>query len=182
MGEFDYAADVLLDGFVVRGEAGFEEADVEDHIYVVGSVAEHADGFVAFGAGGDGAEGEADDAANGNAGSGKCGGGDGDPGGVDHGAGEAVFGGFVAELEDLGAGGVGLEEGMVEDGGEVFAGREGVSGEGDGVKAGEGGGGEGAQTMLLELRCVELMTRCRWHGTFAPPSHLSYGGYGWLAA
>jgi hypothetical protein len=31
-----------------------------------------------------------------------------------------VLGGFVAELEDLGAGGVGLEEGVVEDGGEVL--------------------------------------------------------------
>ena len=51
----------------------------------------------------------------------ECGGGEGDPGGVDHGTGEAVLGGLVADLEDLGTGGVGLEECVVEDGGEVLA-------------------------------------------------------------
>ena len=62
-----------------------------------------------FEAGEGGTQGEADDDAYGDAGALKGGRGEGDPGGVDHGAGEAVFGGFVAELEDLGAGGVGLE-------------------------------------------------------------------------
>ncbi len=51
MGEFDDAADVLADGFVVGGLAGFEEADVEDHVDVVGTVLENAGGFVAFGGG-----------------------------------------------------------------------------------------------------------------------------------
>jgi hypothetical protein len=45
-----------------------------------------------------------------------------------------VFGGFVAELEDLGAGRVGLEPGVVEDGGEVLRRGESVSGEGCGVE------------------------------------------------
>jgi hypothetical protein len=38
--------------------------------------------------------------------------------GVDHGAGEAVLGGLVAEADDLGAGGLGLEQCVVEDCGE----------------------------------------------------------------
>jgi hypothetical protein len=45
-----------------------------------------------------------------------------------------VFGGLVAELEDLGSGGVGFQEGVVEDGGEVLRRGEGVSGEGCGVE------------------------------------------------
>ena len=83
----------------------------------------------------------------------------GDPGGVDHGAGEAVLGGFVAELEDLGAGGVGLEEGVVEDGGEVLRGGESVSGEGCGVEVfgsvGEGiGDGQRVQKLAPSARGV----------------------------
>ena len=130
VGQLDYSTDVLLDGFVVGGLAGFEQADVHDHVDVVGSVLEDADGFVAFGAGEGGTQGEADDYAYGDAGAGEGGGGEGDPGGVDHGAGEAVVGGLVAEPEDLVAGGVGLEEGVVEDGGEVLRGGECVGGEG----------------------------------------------------
>jgi hypothetical protein len=42
----------------------------------------------------------------------------GSPDGVDHGAGEAVADGFGAEGAHLGVGGVGLEEGVVDDGGE----------------------------------------------------------------
>ncbi len=80
---------------------------------------EDADGLVALGGGQRGTEGEADDDADRDAGAGEGVGGGGDPGGVDHGAGEAVFGGLVAELEDLGAGGVGLEQRVIEDGGEV---------------------------------------------------------------
>jgi hypothetical protein len=44
------------------------------------------------------------------------------------------LGGFVAELEDLGAGGVGFEEGVVEDGSEILRGGESVCGEGFGVE------------------------------------------------
>jgi hypothetical protein len=40
----------------------------------------------------------------------------------------------VAELKDLAAGGVGFQEGVVEDGCEVFGRGEGVSGEGCGVE------------------------------------------------
>jgi hypothetical protein len=118
VGEFDDAADVLADGVVVCGLAGFQEADVEDHVDVVGAEFENSRGFVAFGGGEGGTQGEADDDAYGDAGAVEGGGGDGDPGGVDHGAGEAVLDGLVAELEDLGAGGVGLEQRMVQDCGE----------------------------------------------------------------
>jgi hypothetical protein len=45
-----------------------------------------------------------------------------------------VFGGLVAELEDLRAGCVGLQESVVEDGSEVLRRGEGVSGEGCGVE------------------------------------------------
>jgi len=60
--------------------------------------------------------------------------GDGDPSGVDHGTGEAVLGRLVAELEDLIAGGVGFEEGVVENSGKVLGGGQGVGGEGCGVE------------------------------------------------
>jgi hypothetical protein len=65
-----------------------------------------------------------------------------------------VLGGLVAELEDLGAGGVGAEEGVVEDGGEVLRGGEGVGGEGCCVElvgtVGKGiRDGKGAQELLL---------------------------------
>ncbi len=158
VGEFGYTVDVVEDGFVVAGLAGFKQADVEDHVYVVGALFEDADGLVALGAGEGCSQGEADDDADGYTGSGEGGGGDGDPGGVDHGAGEAMLGGFVADLEDLGAGGVGFEEGVVEDGGEVLSRGQGVGGEGCGVERGEGGGHdlgagsggwEGAQVVLL---------------------------------
>src|SRR5271154_1800481 len=114
MGKFDDAADVLADGLVVGGLAGFEETDVEDHVDVVGAKFEDASGLVALGAGEGGTEGEADEDANGNAGAVESGGGEGDPGGIDHGTGKTMFGGLVAELENLSAGGVGLEERVVE--------------------------------------------------------------------
>jgi hypothetical protein len=134
VGEFDYASDVLADGVVVGGLAGFEEAYVEDHVDVVGSEFEDAHGFVAFDGGEGGTQGKAYDDAYGDTGAGEGGDGDGDPDGVDHGAGEAVLGGLVAELEDLGTGGVGFEESMVEDRGEVLGRGEGVSGKGCGVE------------------------------------------------
>ena len=49
MGKLDDAADVLFDGLVVGGLAGLEQADVEDHVDVVGAVLEDADGLVALG-------------------------------------------------------------------------------------------------------------------------------------
>jgi hypothetical protein len=45
-----------------------------------------------------------------------------------------MLGGFVAELEDLIARGVGLEEGVIEDGSEVLRRGESVNGEGCGIK------------------------------------------------
>ena len=98
----------------------------------------------------------------------------GDPGRVDHGAGEAVLGGFVAELQDLGAGGVGFEQGMVEDGGKVLRGREGVGGEGCGVEAVRDRwkrirDGEGAQKCSFgdgEVRAAYFLSYCdeNWSG------------------
>jgi hypothetical protein len=45
-----------------------------------------------------------------------------------------MFGGLVAELEDLSAGGVGFDQGVVEDGGEILRRGESMSGEGCGVE------------------------------------------------
>ncbi len=98
--------------------AGFEQADVQDHVDVVGAVLEDAGGLVALGGRKRGAEGESDDHADGNAGAGERLGRGGDPEWVDHGAGEAMFGGFVAELDDLGAGRLGLEQRVIEHRGE----------------------------------------------------------------
>ncbi len=56
--------------------AGFEEADVEDHVDVVGAVLEDAGGLVALGGGEGGSEGEADDDADGDAGAVEGGGGE----------------------------------------------------------------------------------------------------------
>jgi hypothetical protein len=122
VGEFDDAVDVVVDGFVVTGLAGLEQADVEDHVDVVGAVLKDADGLVALGAGEGGSEGKADDDADGDSGAAEGGGGQRDPVGVDHGAGEAMLSGLMADLEDLGTVGVGFEQGVVEDGGEVLRG------------------------------------------------------------
>jgi len=170
VGEFDDAVNVLTDGLVVGGLAGLEEADVEDHVDVVCAVVEHVGGLFVLGGGESGAKREADDNADGDAGPLEGGGGERDPGGVDHGAGEAVFGGFVAELKDLGAGGVGFEEGVVEDGSEILWGREGVCGEGFGVEvlwAVREGIGDGQRIQKALLRRGEV---------FAPGYFLSYRG------
>ena len=82
VGEFDDAADVLTDGFVVGGLAGLEQADVQDHVDVVGAELEHATASVALGAGEGGSEGEADDDADGDAGALEGGGGERDPVGL----------------------------------------------------------------------------------------------------
>ncbi len=174
MGKFDDAADVLADGLVVGGLAGLEEADVEDHVDVVGSVLEDAGGLVALGGGECGTQGEADDDADGDAGAVESVGGERDPGGVDHGAGEAVRGGLVAELEDLRAGRVGLEECVVEYGGEVLRGGEGVSGKGVCVEVFRSVGkgiGDGQRVQNL----------CSFgEGNESPRYFLSYRGKDWL--
>ena len=76
MRELDDAVDVLADGLVVGGLAGFEQADVEDHVDVVGAVLEDAGGLVALGAGEGGAQGEADEHAYRDARAGQRGGGE----------------------------------------------------------------------------------------------------------
>jgi hypothetical protein len=136
--------DVVVDGFVVAGFAGFEEADVEDHVDFAGAVLEDADGFVALGTGERRSEGEAYEDADGDAGSGECGVREGDPSGVDHGAGKVMFGYFVADLEGVGAGGVGFEESVIEDGGEILPGGESVGCEGCCVVRWKGDGRGGA--------------------------------------
>jgi hypothetical protein len=95
---------------------------------------ENTCGFVALGGGEGGTQGEADDDTDGDPGTLEGFGGNSDPGWVDHGAGKAIFGRLVAELEDLSAVGVGLEERVVEDGREVLRGGESVCGEGCGVE------------------------------------------------
>jgi hypothetical protein len=100
----------------------------------MGAKFEDSRGLVTFGAGEPGTEGKADDGADGDAGTAEGGGSERNPRGVDHRAGEAVFRGLVAELEDLGAGGVRPEESVVNDGGEVLWRGEGVGCEGCGVE------------------------------------------------
>jgi hypothetical protein len=172
--EVDDATDVLTDGFVVSGLAGFEEADVEDHVDVVCALFENTSGFVALGGGEGGTQGETDDDTDGDAGATEGSGGYGDPGGVDHGTGEAVFGGLVAELEDLSTGRVGFEEGVIEDRGEVSRGGEGVGGEGGGVVvfgSVRKGIGDGQRVQNL----------CSFgEGSRSPRYFLSYRGKDWL--
>ena len=128
------ASDLVLDGVVVLLGGGLEQADVEHHVEVVGAELEDAGGLVALAGGERRAEGKSDDDADRDAGSGEGFDGAGDPRGVDHGAGEAVLGGLVAETDDLGAGGLGLEQGVVEDGGQRGGGGESVRGKGGGVE------------------------------------------------
>ena len=118
MCELDDGVNLVLDGVVVRLGGGLEQADVEHHVEVVGAELEYACGLVALGGGERCAEGEADDDADRDAGPGEGFDGAGDPCGIDHGAGEAVLGGLVAEANDLGAGGLRLEQGVVEDSGQ----------------------------------------------------------------
>ena len=157
------------------GTGRIEQADVENHVDVVRAVFNNAGGFVALGAGEGGTQGKADDAPTGIPVPGERRR-RGDPGGVDHGAGEPVLGRLVAELEDLVAGGVGLEEGVVEDCGEVLGGRESMGGEGCGVEVfrsvGEGIGD--GQRSSKACSCGE--------GRESPRYFLSYRDKGWLKA
>jgi hypothetical protein len=132
--EFDDATDILADSFVVGRLAGLEQANVEDHVDIMGAELKNASGFVALGGGEGGTQGEADDHADGDAGAAEGGVGDANPGWVDHSACEAVFGSLVTELEDLSARRVRFEQGMVEDGREVLRRRKCMCGEGCGVK------------------------------------------------
>ena len=134
VGEIDDGVDFVLDGVVVLLGCGLEQADVEDHVEVVRAELEDAGGLVALGGGEGRAKREADDDADRDGGSGEGFDGAGDPCGVDHGAGEAMLGGLVTEADDLGAGGLGLEQGVVEDGGERGGRGESARGEGGGVE------------------------------------------------
>ena len=134
VGEIDDGVDFVLDGVVVLLGCGLEQADVEHHVEVVRAELEDAGGLVALAGGERCAKREADDDADRDGGSGEGFDGAGDPCGVDHGAGEAMLGGLVAEADDLGAGGLGLEQGVVEDGGERGGGGESARGEGGGVE------------------------------------------------
>ena len=134
VGELDYAVNFLTDGLIVGGLPGLQEAYIEDHVDIVSAVAEHVGGLFLLGDREGCAEREADDDADGNAGALEGGGCERDPGGVDHGAREAVFCGFVAELEHLIARSLGFEESVVEDSSEILGGRECVCGESLGVE------------------------------------------------
>jgi hypothetical protein len=74
-----------------------------------------------------------------------------------------VFGCFVTDFEGVGAGGVGFEEGVIEDGSEVLPGGESVSGEGCCVmrrkRNGRGGGAkDGAQWCSFGATTVDSKT------------------------
>ena len=149
LSDLDDAANVLLRSFVVGGGGGLEQTDVEDHVDVVSAEFDDAGGLVALGGREGGAEGEADDDADGDAGALEDVGGEGDPSGVDHGAGETVGGGLFADLDDLVAGGVWLEERVIEDGGQIGRRRESMRGEGC---------------------CVVGLVRCGCRGAHGSPS------------
>jgi hypothetical protein len=98
------------------------------------SLFQHSSGLVSLGGGESGPEGKSDDYADWHSRALESGDGGLDPDGVDHGAGEAVFGCFMAELKDLIAAGVRLKECVIEDSGKILRRRESVSGESIGVE------------------------------------------------
>lgn len=170
VGQFDDAADVLADGFEVLAGSGFEQSDVQDHVDVVGAKLEDAGSLVALGRCETGSEGEADDHADGDSGSSEGFDSSADPDRVDHGTGEAVLGGFVAELDNLGACGVGPQQGVVENGGEGFGRGEGLDGELFGV--------------VPDFRVGGLCGHVAPCGSAAATAMhvLSYGGFSWFGA
>jgi hypothetical protein len=124
-----------LDGVVYRMViAALELADGDHHIEFAD--AEAGEGGCLLAKCGDqrSAEGKTDHYADGNAGAGEKLNGGGGPDGIDHGAGETVADGFIAEVFNLVARGVGLEEGVVNDRGEVLPTGESVCGKGSGIE------------------------------------------------
>ena len=119
--DVDDRLDVGEDGGVV---AGFERADVEDHVNFAGAIANGGAGFGGFGFGEVGAEWETDDGANfDRRGLQECGG-QTDVNWVDADGMEVMVRGFAAQAFDVGGGGVGLEERVVNQTGNVHHSRQ----------------------------------------------------------
>src|SRR6185436_17199193 len=89
---------------------GLEGADVEDHVHFAGALRDRARGLEGLDLGEGGAQGEAHDGADARLRSPQQRGAQRDPGGVHAHGREAVLACLRAELLDLGAGGVGLEQ------------------------------------------------------------------------
>ena len=132
MGDGGDGVNGVMDGMVV---AAFELADGNDHIQFAGAQAGERGRLLAQRGDQRGAQGKADDHAHRNAGSGEHGDRGGGPDGVDHGAGKAVADGLVAEILDLLAGGVGLQQGVVDDGGQRLPVRQRLGGKGSRIEA-----------------------------------------------
>ncbi len=110
--QLHYPANVLFDELVVGRRRAFEQADVENHVDVMSTLFDHSSGLVALGGGECGSEGKSDDDADGHSRALERGDGGLNPDGVDHRAGESMLGRLVAELKDLIAAGVGLQDGV----------------------------------------------------------------------
>src|ERR1039458_7980827 len=134
MGDGGDGVDSVVYGVMV---AAFELADGDDHVQLARAQAGDGGGFLAERGDQRGAEGKADDGAHGDAGSGEDSDRGGNPDRVDHGTGKAVADGLVAEAFDLVAGGAGLEQGVVNDGGQRLPARQHMRGEGGGIEAAE---------------------------------------------
>ena len=119
--DFDDRLDVGEDGGVI---AGFERADVEDHVNFAGAIANGGAGFGGFGFSEVGTEWEADDGANfDRRGLQECGGKT-DVKWVDADGMEVMVRGFLTQSFDVGGGGVGLEECVVNQTGNVHHSRQ----------------------------------------------------------
>lgn len=98
--------------------AFLQPTDIEDHVNFLGAEIDEGFSFVTFGVGVRGAEWEADDGGDEHAGVFETGGGEGDAGTVDADGVEVVLAGFGAQALDIVSGGVGFEEGVIDETGE----------------------------------------------------------------
>ena len=98
--------------------AALELADGQNHVELARAQADERGSLLAQRGNQRSAEGKADDRADGNAGAGEQADGGGRPDGIDQDAGKAVAGGLGAEGLDLLARGVGLEQRVIDDGGQ----------------------------------------------------------------
>ena len=117
MRKFDNPMDILPDGIVVGCLAGLEQANVEDHVDIMGAMLEHMGCLLPLGRGERGPKRKADQDSYWDACAGQSGGGQRNPGRVHHRAGKAVPGCLVAQLKHLGARGVRPQEGVIENSG-----------------------------------------------------------------
>ena len=115
MGDGGHCLDGVVDSLMV---AALELADGDDHVQLACAQASERGRLLAERGDQRGAQRKSDNHAHGNARAGERGDRRGRPDGVDHGAGKAVADGLVAELLHLVAGGVGFEQGVVDDRGQ----------------------------------------------------------------